>query len=296
MFSYEHLAAFCATVEEGSYSKAARKLEKDRTTIREQIKAMEDSYAITLFDIQGKSAVVTDAGQAIYQQAQLLVKNSERLNTRLLKSYLAPVTQLDIYHDVLVPAPLILHIEGFMGEHYPEVKLNWLHRNRDEALKSVSEGQNKLALMQYKLTNQSPYPLGYVNLGSDALNVFCNPNHPLTRLETVTTGDLQLEKQYLSENLMVSAPELFSVSTDVRVVSNNDVLLELVKRDGWTVIPQSLAEPLIKQGQLTKLHLDELASSLNVGISFFYPEARESTKEIQTLLTSIKAFAAKYYQ
>ncbi|GAL31557.1 transcriptional regulators LysR family [Vibrio maritimus] len=54
MFSYEHLAAFCATVEEGSYSQAARKLQKDRTTIREQIKALEDSYAVTLFEIQAR--------------------------------------------------------------------------------------------------------------------------------------------------------------------------------------------------------------------------------------------------
>ncbi|NGN97951.1 LysR family transcriptional regulator [Grimontia sp. S25] len=296
MFSYEHLAAFCATVEEGSYSKAARKLGKDRTTVREQIKALEDSYAIVLFDIQGKSAVVTEAGQAIYKQSQLLVRNSERLNTRLLKSYLEPITQLDIYHDVLVPAPLILHIEAFMDKHYPDVKLNWLHRNRDDALKAVSEGSHQLALMQYKLTSQSPYSLGYVNLGSDDLNVYCNPNHPLTGLAKVTIGDLQLEKQYLSENLIVSAPELFSVSTNVRVVSNNDILLELVKNDGWTVIPQSLAEPLVKQKQLIKLPLDELASSLNVGISFFYPDAMENTPELQTLLSSIKAFAAKYYQ
>ncbi|CZF79820.1 HTH-type transcriptional regulator CysL [Grimontia celer] len=296
MFSYEHLAAFCATVEEGSYSKAARRLGKDRTTIREQIKALEDSYAIALFDIEGKSAVATNAGQAIYKQAQLLVKNSERLNTRLLKSYLEPITQLDIYHDVLAPAPLILHIERLMNEHYPDIKLNWLHRNRDDALKAVSEGKNKLALMQYKLSNQSPYPLGFVNLGSDDLNVYCNPHHPLAKLERVTVGDLQLERQYLSENLMVSAPELFSVSADVRIVSNNDILLELVKNEGWTVIPQSLAEPSVKQKHLIKLQLDELASSLNVGISFFYPEAIESTPELQTLLSSIKAFAAKYYQ
>ncbi|WP_375320059.1 LysR family transcriptional regulator [Aliivibrio logei] len=55
MFSYEHLTSFFAMVKEGSYSQAARKLGKDRTTIREQIKALEDSYAIELSDLKKKS-------------------------------------------------------------------------------------------------------------------------------------------------------------------------------------------------------------------------------------------------
>lgn len=54
MFSYEHLNSFCATYDEQSYSKAARAIGKDRTTIREQVKALEDSYRTILFTIEGK--------------------------------------------------------------------------------------------------------------------------------------------------------------------------------------------------------------------------------------------------
>ena len=59
MFSYEHLLAFCTTYEASSYSGAAKQLGKDRTTIRDQVKAVEDLYGVTLFEIVGKKATPT---------------------------------------------------------------------------------------------------------------------------------------------------------------------------------------------------------------------------------------------
>ncbi|MGF1767686.1 LysR family transcriptional regulator [Enterovibrio makurazakiensis] len=295
MFSYEHLASFCATVEEQSYSKAARKLKKDRTTIREQIKALEDSYAIELFCIEGKKAVVTTAGEAIYRQAKLLVKNSERLNTRLLKSYLDPITYLDIFHDSLVPISMITSVDAFLAEHFPYVKVNWLHRARDEALHNVSSGTNQVAILQYRMVNDSDYPLGYINLIHDKVNVYCGKHHTLANMEMVTAADLQLEKQYVSENLLQTMPELFNVSPDLRVVSNNDILLALLEKDGWAVISDSLAKPMIESGNLVRIQLEELTTSLTLGISFFYPESRKQTEELSALCAFLVDYAKKHF-
>ncbi|KXF83504.1 LysR family transcriptional regulator [Enterovibrio coralii] len=296
MFSYEHLAAFCATVEEGSYSKAARKLGKDRTTIREQIKAIEDSYAVELFQIEGKKAVVTDIGQAIYRQSAIIVKQSARLDTRLMGSYLDPITYFDIYHDALVPVALIADIEQFMATTYPYIRLNWLHRNREKGLKAVSEGTNQLALMQHRMVNEGLYPFGYVNLGSSDIGVYCHASHRLCAMNDVTAGDLQLEKQYVSENLFNAMPELFSVSPDIRVISNNDILIELLKKDGWAAMSASMAEPWVKAGELKPVKMRELSTALKTGISFFYPEARESAPELLALMAYIRKAAKNYFK
>ncbi|MGF1706379.1 LysR family transcriptional regulator [Enterovibrio baiacu] len=295
MFSYEHLASFCATVEEQSYSKAARKLGKDRTTIREQIKALEDSYAIALFDIQGKKAVVTAAGDAVYKQAKLLVRNSDRLNTRLMNSYLEPITYLDVYHDSLVPISMITCIDAFLSEHFPYVKVNWLHRAREEALQNVSTGTNQIAILQYRLVNDSDYPLGYINLVHDKVNVYCAKHHPLAKMKAVTAADLQLEKQYVSENLLQTMPELFNVSPDLRVVSNNDILLALLAEDGWALISEGLARPMVDAGVLVRVSVEEITTSLSVGISFFYPESRKQTEELNALSAFLIDYAKNQF-
>lgn len=294
MFSYEHLAAFCATVEEGSYSQAAKKLGKDRTTIREQIKALEDSYAIELFEIEGKKAVVSEEGKAIYRQAKLLVRSSEQLDSRMMDSYKTEFTYFNIYHDIMVPNALILHVENYMKVQFPHIKVNWLHRNRGEVLEQIVSNKHSLAIMQNKMDNTAEKNFDFLNLGTDQLSVYCHPNHPLTKLEMVTIADLQLTKQYVSENHIHSKPDLFSVSADQRVISNNDVLLNLLQHDGWAAISRDLALPYVEAGRLVALDVKEMANALQIGISFYFPNTKNPSTEVSGLHEALKQYAKEH--
>lgn len=294
MFSYEHLAAFCATYEEGSYSGAARKLNKDRTTIREQIKLLEDCYAIQLFSIKGKSAVASSDAENIYQQASLLVRNSEKLDVHMLNLYRQEVTQLDIFHDILVPSSLIVHIEQYIADKHPKTRLNWLHRNRDEALSTLARSNHHLAIMQHTYDKRTDYPISSLNLGSGTFALYANPTHPLCQLTTVSLGELQLEKQYISENHFNAMPHFFQVSPDFRLVSNNDILVELLKKDGWALLSTSLAEHYVETGQLKQLPIKELASSLDVGISFYYPDALASSPLLQEIMQQLTLYVSQH--
>jgi len=291
MFSYEHLAAFCATVEEGSYSQAAKKLGKDRTTVREQVKALEDSYAVSLFDIQGKKAVPSDEGAAIYRHAKLLVNNSERLNSRMIDSYKTEFTSFDIYHDILVPNALIVHVDHYIKNAFPHIKVNWLHRNRQDILHEVSSKPNALALMQYRLHNKTEQNYEYIHLGSDELSIFCNPNHPLTKVKPLGVGDLELAKQYVSENHIHSLNEVFSVSIDQHIVSNNDVLLALLQHDGWAFSSRALVAPLVKMGQLVELQTEEIVTSFKIGLSFYFPISMKRSPELEGVQKALRAYA-----
>ncbi|MCL9774008.1 LysR family transcriptional regulator [Vibrio methylphosphonaticus] len=294
MFSYEHLAAFCATLEEGSYSQAAKKLGKDRTTVREQVKALEDSYALTLFDIQGKKAVPSKEGDAIYRHAKLLVHNTERLNSRMMDNYKTEFTSFDIYHDILVPNSLIVHVDHYIKRAFPLIKVNWLHRNRQDILHEVSSKPNALALMQYRLHNKTEQNYEYIHLGSNELAVFCNPNHPLTKVKPLGIGDLELAKQYVSENHIHSLAEVFSVSIDQHIVSNNDVLLALLQHDGWAFSSRALVAPLVKTGQLVELPTEEIVASLKIGLSFYYPISMKRSHELEGLQSVLRAYAKEH--
>lgn len=291
MFSYEHLNAFCSTVETQSYSAAARLLNKDRTTIREQIKAIEDSYAVALFSIQGKKAQPTDMALSIYKQAKLLVQNSERLSTCLLSAYKEEIDSLDIFHDVLIPNSLMVNVEQEMSLRHPQLKINWLHRIRDEALTQVSNGTRQLAIMQHLLLNQSEFPLGNIKLGDTELALFTRKGSPLLAIADLALGDLQLSKQYISENHFNTIPEFLAVSHNLRLVSNNDVLIELLKQDGWAVLSTELAQPYVDNQELVRLSIKEVTSSLKVGLTFYYPLSFETSHLYRELLSVMQEYA-----
>ncbi|MDN3715452.1 LysR family transcriptional regulator [Vibrio breoganii] len=295
MFSYEHLAAFCATVDHGSYSQAAKHLGKDRTTVREQVKALEDSYAVTLFDIQGKKAVPSAEGEAIYKQAKLLVNNSDKLNARMMDSYKTQFTSFNFYHDILAPHTLILHIEQYMQEHFPHITINWLHRNRQEILNEVATEKNAVAIMQHKLQSNTEDAYQYLHLGSDKVSVYCRPDHPLTKVKHLTIEDLQLSKQYVSENHIHSLPEVFSVSSMQHTVSNNDVLLNLLVHDGWAFCSNALAQPLVNAGKLVEIMPVESPSPIKIGLSFYFPISMKNSPELNGLQRVVREYAKKHF-
>lgn len=294
MFSYEHLAAFCATVEAGSYSGAARLLNKDRTTIREQVKMLEDSYAIHLFVIQGKKAVVTEAGQAIYKQARLLVKNSEILHNRISNSYKATITSIDIYHDVLVPSSLIIAVERASKKRMPHVKLNWLHRLREESLPNFNTGKHQLGIMQARLKNEADFPIGFQNLGTLPLHPYCSSSHEFASKSDLSIEDLQIEKQYISENNYVSMPEIFSISTDLSIVSNNDVLVELIKHSGWGVINAEYAQRFVDNGELVPIAMQEVVTHTRAALALYYPLEISDSPEFSIISQAIQEYAKSY--
>ncbi|MFA0088695.1 hypothetical protein BCU70_02025 [Vibrio sp. 10N.286.49.C2] len=283
MFSYEHLAAYCATFEEGSYSKAGRKLNKERTTVREQIKILEDTFNVELFYIEGKKAIPTQEAESLYRQAKVLVKNSQLLYERMQDAYKKQLEVLTVYHDALVPSSLIAEINQLVRAQIPGMRLNWLQRNRDEVLDILARDTSSIAIMQSKLKSLPEHSFRYINLGTSLHNVYCHSGHTLANTKNVHLDELEMTTQYLSENHHNSNPELFSISTDLRLVSSTEVLLELLQHDGWSILSKSLADPLVKQGVLVEISVNELVNSLRIPLSFYCPPRLEGFHEIQVL-------------
>ncbi|WP_210441069.1 LysR family transcriptional regulator [Vibrio crassostreae] len=296
MFSYEHLAAFCATYEECSYSRAGRKLKKERTTVRDQIKALEDSFCVELFLIEGKRAVPTKEATALYRQTKVLVKNSDLLYERMINAYQKPLESLAIYHDALMPCSLVKEINRLVKAKLPILRLHWLQRNRNEVIDALTDGSLCVAIMQSKLKNLPERTFRYINLGTSQHHFYSGANHILAKLSKVHVDELELETQYISESHHSSNAELFSISTDLRIVSSNEVLLELLQDDGWAILNQAIAEPLVSKGILKELPVLEVANSLRIPLSFYCSPELEGYQEIQLLESIVTDYAKSTFR
>src|SRR6266702_4336983 len=65
-----HLRYFTAAAEHGSFSKAARKLYVSQSAISEQISDLEREMGVTLFRRDGRSTVLTAAGEVFLSEAR----------------------------------------------------------------------------------------------------------------------------------------------------------------------------------------------------------------------------------
>ncbi|MDF2154630.1 LysR family transcriptional regulator [Vibrio sp. CAU 1672] len=288
MFSYDHLLAFCATYEEQGYSAAAKKLGKDRTTIRDQVKALEESYDVALFNIVGKKATPTPAAQHVYQRAKSIIANTKKLNQSLCVLHQEDLASITVYHDISLPLELALKIEHAMGQKFPEVKLHWLHRNRDEAFAEIEQTSNSIAIMQHRHRQSTQQAIEFVSLGYGKLSLYTGARSTLRHLNNLTAEDLKLAKQYISENHFNILPEMFAISPHYHLVSNNDLLITLLKYDGWAILSTELAQTFVAKGELYELDIAEVANQFSYGLSLFYSAPLETHPMMEVIKSICK--------
>ncbi|CCN47420.1 putative Transcriptional regulator, LysR family protein [Vibrio nigripulchritudo MADA3029] len=291
MFTRDQIVSFCAVYECGSYSAAARRIGRDRSTVREHVTILEDSIGVELFDIEGRSAVPTNAAKQLYPRGAAISRQIEEFEKAALNSFDQEILVLNIYHDAMIPSSLIAHIERNIRQQYPQTQLNWLHRSRQEAMEDLISGQAHLALMPIKMMVRPDKEVNFINLGRVPLSIYVGADSPLTKRSDVRITDLQIEKQYILENHSDTRLQGAKVSPNSSIVSNNDVVIELLKHNGWAALPDELATPFCQLGHISKIDCFEVASTINYNICVFFSPSLEHNEIIAYALGEIRKYS-----
>ena len=72
-------SALVAVVEAGGYAQASARLHRTQSTVTYTIKKLEELLGIKAFELQGRKAVLTPAGQALYRRGKALVEEASRV-------------------------------------------------------------------------------------------------------------------------------------------------------------------------------------------------------------------------
>lgn len=93
-FNYRHLYYFWVVAKEGGISRAADKLDMAVQTISAQVRELERSLGYALLKPAGRGLVLTDAGIAAMQQADLIFQLGENLPTVVRDAMSSPMVRL----------------------------------------------------------------------------------------------------------------------------------------------------------------------------------------------------------
>src|SRR5215216_7880123 len=70
----DQLQSFCAIADCGSFTEAARRVNKTQSAVSMQIKRLEERLGHSLLSRDGRSVSLTQHGEALYQRARKMLK------------------------------------------------------------------------------------------------------------------------------------------------------------------------------------------------------------------------------
>lgn len=189
--SLEQWRALLAVVDAGGYAAAAEALDKSQSAVSYAIQKLETALDVRVFRLEGRRAVLTDAGEILYRRAQALVEEASRLETSAESLSRGVEAQLYIAVDAIFPMWLLLQCLDRFATEFPETRV--------ELLETVLSGTDETLLQhQVDLAITPRVPPGFIG---DALMrarfiAVAHPDHPLHHLgRPVVFQDLRRHRQ-----------------------------------------------------------------------------------------------------
>lgn len=291
MFTLEQLTSFCAVYDHGSFSAAARNLQRDRSTIREHINSLEDNIDLELFTITGRKAIPTDTANSLYFKAKVTLRHATEFKNSALAVHQQELTCINIYLDILIPASLVLDIQMRAIKAFPHIQINWLNRSRKDSLQNIIEQKCQLAILPSIDQSYPEKQISYRNLGLVPLHIYARPDSSLSLLKQASIKDLQLSTQYISENHLQSGLDMVKISPIHHIISNNDILIELVKNHGWAILPAPFAAPYVAQKQLVEVNIEETVNTIKRSLALFFAADANENKVLNKFIEWISDYA-----
>jgi DNA-binding transcriptional LysR family regulator len=116
-------AALAAVVEAGGYAQASRRLHRTQSTVTYTIQKLEDLLGVKVFELQGRKAVLTAAGQVLYRRGKALVDEAAQLELAAAGLARGWESEIRLAVDTIFPTWLLLECLAEFGAGHPQTRI-----------------------------------------------------------------------------------------------------------------------------------------------------------------------------
>ncbi len=186
----EQWRALQAVVESGGYAQAAETLHKSQSTLTYAVQKIERLLGVKIFEIRGRKAVLTQAGQVLYRRAKSLLEDAATLERGAADMAKEWQPEIHIAVEILYPTWLLLECLGEFAKERPETRIEVYETVLTGTEEMLAQGQVDLAI-----GSQASGAAGNVLMSVRGIAV-ANPKHPLHQLgRPVTDSDLKRHRR-----------------------------------------------------------------------------------------------------
>jgi len=265
-----------------NYTKTAKKLHITQPTVTQHIKYLEKSYGVKLFNYNGKSLEVTEAGKKLYKYTERMIADSKEIeksigNTSGIKNIKFGAT-LSIGEFVM---PKILNK---VMQNHAELNFDMLVENTENLIYKLKQGEINFAILE-GFFDKSKF--GYRLFSNEKFIAICSKNskysQQIFKLEDLLDTRLILRengsgtREILEQILYTNNLSTDSFRSTIEI-GNLNVIKELVTHNkGISFMYQTAAKKELKQNIISNLQI----SNFNIEREFNFVYLKNSVFEDQ---------------
>jgi DNA-binding transcriptional LysR family regulator len=173
----DQIRAFHKVASTGSFTRAARELFVTQPAVSQEIKALETSLGIKLFDRSGKNVRMTADGEVLLSYALQLFALHEEMESLFGRSRNLQHGQIKLGSTALMGTYFLPKIIGRFNRRYPGIEIDLQMGNSDQVMHLVLEGLVDLGFSGIT-TNHAR--LESILIHQEKLIMVASPRHPLS--------------------------------------------------------------------------------------------------------------------
>ena len=191
-----------AIIDHGGYAQAAQALHRSQSSISYAITKMQEQLGVTVLQVQGRKAQLTDAGEVLLRRSRSLLQDAQALEELAHHLEQGWEAEIRMVVDAAFPMPLLIQA---LKQFAPQ------DRGTRVLISEVvlSGARDALESGDTDLVIGTEYAAGYLSdvLIEIELVAVAHPDHPLHQLaRSLTSRDLQNEMQVVIKDSGQHAP------------------------------------------------------------------------------------------
>lgn len=283
----QHLQAFVAIAESGSFSAAAERLHLTQPAVSKRIAILEEQLGNPLFDRVGRHISLTQAGLLLLPKAQNIlqeVADAGRAIADLNGEVRGKLSIATSHHIGLHRLPPYLRD---FSRTYLDVKLDLHFLDSEQAYHEILQGRFDLAIIT--LAQEENVHIAADMIWRDDLHFVVAKSHPLARAKQLSLADLTPYQAIMPDTSTYTTrliKKLFDTQQqplEITMVTNHlDTIKMMVAIGlGWGVLPESMIDQ-----ELSVLQLSETPLSRPLGC--IYHRQRSLNNAAKAFLAMLK--------
>lgn len=189
----EQWRALVAVIEAGGYAKAAETLNKSQSTISYSVAQLEQALSVKVFELKGRKASATPAGDLLYRRAKQLLAQAERLERSAICLSSQVEAVVSVAADQIIPGLDVLKCVDEFARTFPDTRV--------ELVESVLSGTEDALLKRHvDIALSARVPVGFLGdtLATVTMQAMSSPDHPLQQLgREISYEDLRMHRQII---------------------------------------------------------------------------------------------------
>ena len=243
----KQISYFMAVAQEGSFSRAAEKLEVSQPTLSMAVKKLEEELGAELFYSFNRRQNLTDEGLRlkegaaklleVYQETIENVKLSDYVGSGAVTLGLSPLFGACFFGD-LIPS---------FSAAYPNIKINMLEDGANKIDELVEKGEVDLAVT---LNTERMASFASCHFSTQRNVALLHKKHPLANAKSITVADLKedsfaiFNQDFILNRQIMSACHAAGFRPKIALLSSQwDFMVELVSRNrAVSILPKPVLD------------------------------------------------------